>query len=235
MQFYTNVIQRGNSLLVRGVEDGQRVSKRVNYRPTLFNKVSEYTGYKTLDGQHVLPKNFDSIKEAKAWTEQRSNQDILFGNTQYPYCYIGDEYPNDVPWDKDKILIVTIDIEVECENGFPDPKDAAEPLLSITMKNHQNKQIIVWGLHEFQNYRDDVDYRLCKNEDDLLIKFLDTWSMMYPDVITGWPHFFRSTSRESLVNIPAFFSDERKSTSTFWSALDIPCLIAPAWPDKPPP
>ena len=186
MEFYTNVIQRGNSLLVRGVENGQRVSKRVNYQPTLFNKVNEYTGYKTLDGQDVLPKSFHSIKEAKDWVEQRGNQEIVFGNTQYPYCYIGDEYPNDVPWDKDKILIVTIDIEVECENGFPNPKDAAEPLLSITMKNHQNKQIIVWGLHEFQNYRDDVDYRLCKNEDDLLIKFLDTWSMIYPDIITGW-------------------------------------------------
>ena len=72
MEFYTNVIQRGNSLLVRGVEDGQRVSKRVNYRPTLFNKVNEYTGYRTLDGQHVLPKELDSIKEAKAWVEQRS-------------------------------------------------------------------------------------------------------------------------------------------------------------------
>ena len=186
MEFYTNVIQRGNSLLVRGVENGQRVSKRVNYQPTLFNKVNEYTGYKTLDGQDVLPKSFHSIKEAKDWIEQRVNQEIVFGNTQYPYCYIGDEYPNDVPWDKDKILIVTIDIEVECENGFPDPKDAAEPLLSITMKNHQNKQIIVWGLHEFQNYRDDVDYRLCRDEDDLLIKFLDTWSMIYPDIITGW-------------------------------------------------
>ena len=186
MEFYTNVIQRGNSLLVRGVENGQRVSKRVNYQPTLFNKVNEYTGYKTLDGQDVLPKSFHSIKEAKAWTEQRSNQDILFGNTQYPYCYIGDEYPNDVPWDKDQILIVTIDIEVECENGFPNPKDAVEPLLSITMKNHQNKKIIVWGLHEFQNYRDDVDYRLCRDENDLLIKFLDTWCMIYPDVITGW-------------------------------------------------
>ncbi len=180
------MIQRGNSLLVRGVENGQRVTKRVNYQPTLFNKVNEYTGYKTLDGQDVLPKSFHSIKEAKDWVEQRGNQEIVFGNTQYPYCYIGDEYPNDVPWDKDKILIVTIDIEVECENGFPNPKDAAEPLLSITMKNHQNKQIIVWGLHEFQNYRDDVDYRLCKNEDDLLIKFLDAWSMIYPDIITGW-------------------------------------------------
>ena len=186
MEFYTNVIQRGNSLLVRGVEDGQRVSKRVNYRPTLFNKVHEYTGYKTLDGQDVLPKNFDSIKEAKAWVEQSANQNIVFGNTQYPYCYIGDEYPNDVPWDKDQILIVTIDIEVECENGFPNPQDAAEPLLSITMKNRQNKKIVVWGLHEFQNYREDVDYRLCRNEDDLLIKFLDEWRMIYPDIITGW-------------------------------------------------
>ena len=187
MEFYTNVIQRGNSLLVRGVEDGQRVSKRVNYRPTLFDlKTEEYTGYKTLDGQNVLPRKFDSIKEAKAWVEQRANQEIVFGNTQYPYCYISDEYPDDVPWDKDQILIVTIDIEVECENGFPDPTDAAEPLLSITMKNHQSKKIVVWGLHEFQNIREDVDYRLCRDEDDLLIKFLDEWRMIYPDIVTGW-------------------------------------------------
>ena len=186
MEFYTNVIQRGNSLLVRGVEDGQRVSKRVNYRPTLFNKVHEHTGYKTLDGQDVLPRKFDSIKEAKAWAEQRENQKILFGNTQYPYCYISDEYPDDVPWDKDQVLIVTIDIEVECENGFPNPQDAAEPLLSITMKNHQNKKIVVWGLHEFQNSREDVDYRLCRDEEDLLFKFLDEWRMIYPDIITGW-------------------------------------------------
>jgi len=187
MEFYTNVIQRGNSLLVRGVEDGRRVSKRVNYRPTLFDlKTEEYTGYKTLDGQNVLPRKFDSIKEAKAWVEQRANQEIVFGNTQYPYCYISDEYPDDVPWDKDQILIVTIDIEVECENGFPDPTDAAEPLLSITMKNHQSKKIVVWGLHEFQNIREDVDYRLCRDEDDLLIKFLDEWRMIYPDIVTGW-------------------------------------------------
>ena len=91
-----------------------------------------------------------------------------------------------MPWDKDQILIVTIDIEVECENGFPNPQDAAEPLLSITMKNHQNKKIVVWGLHEFQNSREDVDYRLCRDEDDLLIKFLDEWRMIYPDIITGW-------------------------------------------------
>ena len=187
MDFYTNVIQRGNALLVRSVENGKRVRDRVNYQPTLFDLSPEPTGYVTLDGQHVKPNKRDSIKDAKSWLEQRQNQEIVFGNTQYPYCYISDQYPDDVPWDKDQLLIVTIDIEVECENGFPNPKDAAEPMLSITMKNHQNKKIIVWGLHEFQNYRDDVDYRLCKDEDNLLMQFLDTWRMIdYPDIITGW-------------------------------------------------
>ena len=187
MSFYTNVIQRGNVLLVRSIENGKRIRDRVEYEPTLFNIVSEKTKYTTLDGRYVAPKYCDSIRYAKDWLEQRQNQDIVFGNTQYPYCYISDKYPDDMSWDKDQLLIVTIDIEVECENGFPNPKDAAEPLLSITMKNHQNKQIIVWGLHEFQNYRDDVDYRLCKDEDNLLMKFLDTWRAIdYPDVITGW-------------------------------------------------
>ena len=126
MDFYTNVIQRGNALLVRSVENGKRVRDRVNYQPTLFDLSPEPTGYVTLDGQHVKPNKRDSIKDAKDWLEQRQNQDIVFGNTQYPYCYISDQYPDDVPWDKDQLLIVTIDIEVECENGFPNPKDAAE-------------------------------------------------------------------------------------------------------------
>ena len=52
----------------------------------------------------------------------------------YAYNYIAEQYPNDVNWDIDQILIVTIDIEVQCENGFPNPKDAIEPLLSITVK-----------------------------------------------------------------------------------------------------
>jgi DNA polymerase elongation subunit (family B) len=186
MDFYTNVIQWGNQLLVRGVENGQRVNKKVRYQPTLFDLVSQPTGYTTLDGKHVKPNKFDSISEAKDWYNLHKKQGLVFGNTQYNYCWIGDNFRDDVPWDKDQICIVTIDIEVECENGFPNPKDAAEPMLSITLKNHQNKKIIVWGLHEFQNHRDDVDYRICKDEADLLFKFLDTWSMIQPDVITGW-------------------------------------------------
>ena len=51
----------------------------------------------------------------------------------------------------EKLLIVTIDIEVQCENGFPDPENAIEELLSITIKNHQTKEIVVWGIGDFKS------------------------------------------------------------------------------------
>ena len=84
------------------------------------------------------------------------------------------------------MLMVTIDIEVECENGFPKPEDAAEPMLSITLKNHQTKRIVVWGIGEFVTDRDDVTYVQCESEVHLLKEFLAFWEKHTPDIVTGW-------------------------------------------------
>ena len=46
---------------------------------------------------------------------------------------------------------MTIDIEVQCENGFPNPESAIEPLLSITVKNQQSKDYSV-GYSTLQEY-----------------------------------------------------------------------------------
>jgi hypothetical protein len=144
MNFYTNVIQWGNQLLVRGVNNGERYSTKVKYSPTLFAPVEKPTKYKTLTGQYVAPIPFQTIKDAKEWVSNYKDQpDIVFGNTQYPYTYIADNFRNAVNWDIDDILIVTVDIEVQCENGFPSAEKAEEEMLSITLKNHQNKKIVV--------------------------------------------------------------------------------------------
>ena len=47
MQFYTNVLQYGNDILIREVNKGKRINKRVRYQPTLFDLVTskEETGY----------------------------------------------------------------------------------------------------------------------------------------------------------------------------------------------
>ena len=168
MNFYTNVIQWGNNLLVRGVENDKRISKRVRDEPTLFALVNKPTKYRTLDNKYVEPQKFLSINDAKDWLKQYEGQsDLIYGNTQFNYAYIGDLFNGDVPWDKDKILIVTIDIEVACDNGFPSVAEAPEEMLSITIKNHQSKQIVVFGTGEFTTERKDVHYVKCEDEDEL--------------------------------------------------------------------
>ena len=145
MDFYTNVVQWGNFLLVRGVDNNQRVNFRLKYKPTLFVPVMKQTDWKTLDGKSVTPYQFNCIKDAKDFLlKYESQPHLVHGLNRFAYTYISDTFPQKVNWNIDKILIMTIDIEVQCENGFPNPESAIEPLLSITVKNQQSKKIIVW-------------------------------------------------------------------------------------------
>ena len=187
MNFYTNIVQWGNSLLLREVVNGERVVRKVRYSPTLYAPVATPTEWKTLEGKFVTPVKHQTIKDAKEWIEQYKNQPgNVFGNNLYPYTYIAENYPKRVNYDIDQILIFTIDIEVECENGFPNPNDAIEPLLSITIKNHQSKKFVVWGIGDFRNDRDDVTYVRCESELHLIQEFLSFWEVHQPDIITGW-------------------------------------------------
>ena len=187
MKFYTNILQWGNSLLLREVVNGERVCRKIKYSPTLYVPVEKPTEWKTLKGQYVTPVQHNTIKDAKEWVENYKNQpELVHGSTMYSYNYIADEYPNRINYDVDQILIVTIDIEVECENGFPSPEAAAEPLLSITVKNHTSKKFVVWGIGKFQNDRDDVTYVECTDELHLIKEFLSFWESHQPDIITGW-------------------------------------------------
>ena len=109
-----------------------------------------------------------------------------YGNTRYQYPFIADEFPGKIDWDIKQIRILTIDIECESENGFPNPDEAIEPLISITVKEHTTKKIIVFGMNDFVNDRDDVRYIKCATERALIEKFLEFWLEYNPDIITGW-------------------------------------------------
>ena len=187
MNFYTNVLQWGNNLLVRAVVDDERKDFKVRYSPTLYTPVKEKTPFKTLDGVYVKDLSFNNMKDARDWVDLNSSQpELIYGNTQYSYTYIADTYKGRVDWDLDKLLIVTIDIEVQCENGFPSPKLAEEELLSITIKNHQSKRIVVWGIGDFKTDREDITYVKCESEVHLLKEFLVFWEKYKPDIVTGW-------------------------------------------------
>ena len=44
----------------------------------------------------------------------------------------------------------------------------------------------MFGCGDFNNYRDDVTYHKCRDENQLIMKFLEMWETNYPDIVTGW-------------------------------------------------
>ena len=180
-------MQWGNFILLREVVNGERKNRRIKYSPTLFASVEKPTKYQTLHGGYVTPVVHPTMKEAKEWVSQYADQhDVIHGNTQYPYCFLSDTFKGDVDWDMDQLLMVTIDIEVQCENGFPSPSLAEEEMLSITIKNHQSKRIVVFGIGDFVTDREDITYIKCESEIHLLKEFLVFWEKHHPDIVTGW-------------------------------------------------
>ena len=188
MNFYTNVIEYKNKLLIRGVADGKPYLSRINYQPTLYTPTKEQSIYQTLDGTFLKPKLFHSIGKAKQFKETYKTmpQFKIYGMDRFPYQYIADEYGQGVEWDKNQIKIFTIDIECEAEQGFPDVDTANETIICITVKNHSNKQLITWGTGEFVTKQTNLTYIKCKDEKHLLLEFLKFWCKNHPDVITGW-------------------------------------------------
>jgi len=184
--FYTNVQVYGSKILYRGIENGKKVRQRVDYHPTLFIPSQKPTKFTTVTGDHVSDIKPGTIRECRDFVKQY--EDVqgfkIYGNQKYEYAFISDQHPKEVDWDLDHLNICNIDIEVGSENGFPEPANASEPITAITYK--MGDKFIVFGCGEFVNSREDVHYIKCRNEIDLIKRFIDEWTGNYPDIITGW-------------------------------------------------
>lgn len=194
-QFYTNVQQYGNRLLVREIRNGRKVQNKVPFKPTLFVKAKTSTKYTSVYGEYLEPINFLDINDAKKFVkdyEHVENFDV-FGNTSFTYQYITETYNSDVDYDLSQLTIFTIDIETASEFGFPSVEHANEEVLLITLQDYNTKKITTFGAKKFDvdnikhisniaNY----EYVRCKDEKDLLQTFLTFWMSSNPDVVTGW-------------------------------------------------
>ncbi len=189
MRFYTNVQMVGDQILVRGYENGQRYSNREIFHPTLFVPSKKDSKYKTLNGESVEPVKPGTIRETRDFIKKYDGVDgfKMYGFERFIYQYISEQYPEEeVSFDISKINLVTIDIEVKAEYGFPDVENVAEEILLITIQDYNTKKIITWGQGPFNNTQSNVEYRQYPDEKTLLGAFMDWWMNNTPDVVTGW-------------------------------------------------
>ena len=189
MRFYTNVQLIGNQFLVRGVENGKRFENRDEFFPTLFVKTKRDSKYRTLGGEAVEPINPGTVRDCRDFYKKYDEIDgfEIYGNDRYIYQYISEKYPEDeIKFDISNIKLVTLDIEVASEEGFPDVESCSEEILAITIQDYTTKEIVTWGVKPFNNKQSNVTYHYCPSEYELLSHFINYWMVDVPDVITGW-------------------------------------------------
>ena len=184
MNFYTNVSLVGDGILYRAIENGIPVKRVIRYRPTLFVPSNKETPYRTLDNEFVDSIRPGSVSDCRDFIKKYEGipNFSIYGNTDYVYQYIGDEFSDDVDYDMSKIVVAHIDIETTADNGFPQIEDPQEKVIGITLDINGKKYVL--GLGKFSI--PDVDSRSYEYEEDLLTDFLEIWKKESPDIVTGW-------------------------------------------------
>ena len=184
-KFYTNIQLAGDTVLYRGYEDGQPVQFRTQFNPTLYVTSNRPEKMKTLTGKPVKPVQFETAREAREFIKTYNGVEKfeVHGYERFVYQYIRKEFPNEVDYDISQMKIYALDIEVQCENGFPNVEEAAEEMLSITIKDMVTKKFYIWAVREFQT---EHEHYIFDSEREMLKNFLEWWVHHTPDILTGW-------------------------------------------------
>jgi DNA polymerase elongation subunit (family B) len=195
MHFYTSINRYGNNLLFRGYTDGRRIRKKIAFKPTLYVKGRGNSKFTALDGTNVDAVEMASMREAKEFMERYDGVENfnIYGNTNYIAQFIAQEFPGEIKFERNKIRIHNIDIEVASNEGFPEPDEAKHPVTAICIKDSVLDTFFVWALGDYDVEKSimktsQVRYTKCVDEAHMLKLFVAFWhdEITCPDAVTGW-------------------------------------------------
>tara|TARA_R110002051_G_scaffold227016_4_gene289524 strand:- start:614 stop:3235 length:2622 start_codon:yes stop_codon:yes gene_type:complete len=78
------------------------------------------------------------------------------------------------------------DIETYSPDEFPKPDEASHMINVITVYDTVEEMYFTWGINKYKPKSNDIKYVHCKNETELLQKFLDFYCKDRPDILSGW-------------------------------------------------
>lgn len=189
-EFFATVERHQNEILYTGYKDGKRVTERERWSPTLYLPTHNKTSFQGLDGRPVAPKQFATMGECNNFIKQNTGISgfSIYGLHNMPEQYINYRFPKGCEQDFDRsvINVTFFDIEVESDDGFPEPDKAEKEITAICLKNNQDNLYHVWGCSQYEPHRKDVDWNYCEDEYELLESFMTYWVNNYPDIVSGW-------------------------------------------------
>lgn len=181
MNFYTSVDRYGNNILYRGFHNGQKVARRIKFQPTLFHNTDKPTGWTNLQGNNVKPVQFNSMRDARDFINKYEGVDNfpIYGTTNYVTQFITEYFEGEIKFDRDRINVTSIDIEVASDQGFPHADRAEHEIQLITLKNNIDNLYHVFGVGDYDPQETqleeidprDIIYYKCEDEIELLPSF----------------------------------------------------------------
>jgi len=164
---------------------GERLYTEIPWTPYVYEKDRD-GDIKTIDGVSVSKRTFQSFYD---YLDYCNNESVgVYENRAKPEIQFLAERYYDIPDDQlevPKLVTYSVDIEVNCDEGFPHAHTAEWPISVISVCDANKKRIITFGE---KPYTGDMDilYVHCETEEVLLRKFF-TFLYTHPcDVFTGW-------------------------------------------------
>ena len=164
-RFYTSLTKQKDRIIERYVENGERKTREVIFRPKLFVPAPKETDtqYKSLGGLPLQSVEFDNLYAMDQWLEEMKNVPNykIYGIDNVLAQYVAERYPEkQITFDMKHIRGALVDIEVESGhrtkdgiilNGpFPEPAVALYEVTAITVFDTFDDKFHVFGLEWFK-------------------------------------------------------------------------------------
>lgn len=201
MQQYVSVSRKGGRLLVTTVDENKKTHRYAeDYQPHLYWS-SEEGEHKTIFGNPVKKVVFPNLWEMqKALKEYGDIPGALWGMENPVYQYLVEKFGQQ-KLDPSLLNIAFLDIEVNTvqeidgelvDGGFPEAAEAKFPITAICQYNTYEGKYFIFTTAKWErekselSYRDKVVHVYCRDEKEILQKWLKYVETFPVHVWTGW-------------------------------------------------
>lgn len=197
-KFYTNISKYGNNILHRFIENGEVKHYKAPFEPTLYTPSNSETGFKGLYGENLAPKTFPKMSEARDFIKQYKGMQgfEVHGNEHYDIQFLSEAYPDEIDYKLDEIRVCNFDIENDKapDGSFAKTDNPLGAITAITVYDNIDKKYYLFTTLEWHLKdtpldfitEDTIEYNFCKDEKDLLIRFINHVHSKAYHAFTGW-------------------------------------------------
>lgn len=190
---YTNIEFLNNKLYCMLIQkDGSIVKKIIDkFRPKLYtrydpnNPNSRKTNWKVLKTNEPLMEHEIELRDYESKLQDIIQYTNVYNNIEPNYQFISDQYYG-ITRERINIRHFFIDIETMINHRKPDPINTPNEVSLIQINDSIDNKNYIFSIKESKKERPNTIIYICKDEKDLLNKFIDFIEKMNPITVNAW-------------------------------------------------